>query len=252
VIHIDAKTFESIPLNSHTRELLSSNTEVRVRSFTLSENSLSLCISKEVEEKETEKSLAGAIGIDRNLANLAVGDSRLVTIYDITKAVKIAENSRSIVGSFKRNDARVRHRIASKYGRRRKERVKQLLNIVSKRVVENAKTRNESIVFEDIRSIRGLYSRGNGQGKSLRAKMNSWPFYEIKRQIEYKAAWEGVPVFTLTKGETRGTTTDCPRCGERLQVPVRGDEKHYRQLWCTVCNRWRDRDLIAVLNISRR
>jgi putative transposase len=55
VIHIDAKTFESIPLNSHTRELLSSNTEVRVRSFTLSENSLSLCISKVIEEKEAEK-----------------------------------------------------------------------------------------------------------------------------------------------------------------------------------------------------
>jgi hypothetical protein len=30
--------------------------------------------------------------------------------------------------------------------------------------------------------------------------MNSWPFHEIKRQIEYKAAWEGVPVITLTVG----------------------------------------------------
>lgn len=45
---------------------------------------------------------------------------------------------------------------------------------------------------------------------------------------------------------------DCPRCGERLQVPIQGDEGHYRQLWCEVCERWRDRDLVAVLNISRR
>jgi putative transposase len=82
--------------------------------------------------------------------------------------------------------------------------------------------------------------------------MNSCPFGELKRQVEYKAAWEGVPVITLSRGETRGTTMDCPRCGERLQVPIRGDMEHYRQLWCEVCKRWRDRDVVAVLNISRR
>jgi hypothetical protein len=47
--------------------------------------------------------------------------------------------------------------------------------------------------------------------------MNSWPFFEVKRQVEYKSAWKGVPVITLTKGETRGTTMDCAKCGERLQ-----------------------------------
>ena len=82
--------------------------------------------------------------------------------------------------------------------------------------------------------------------------MNSWPFYEVKRQVEYKAAWEGVPVVTLSRKETRGTTMDCARCGERLQSPVRGDSEHHRQLWCRTCGRWMDRDLVAVLNISRR
>jgi putative transposase len=126
------------------------------------------------------------------------------------------------------------------------------LNLISKKVVQDAKANKQAIVFEDITSINRLYRKGNGQGRSLRFTMNSWPFYEIKRQIEYKAAWEGVQVITLTKGETRGTTMDCPRCGERLQVPIRGDEEHHRQLWCEVCKRWRDRDLCAVLNISRR
>jgi IS605 OrfB family transposase len=32
--------------------------------------------------------------------------------------------------------------------------------------------------------------------------MNSWPFHELKRQVEYKAAWEGVPVVTLSTKET--------------------------------------------------
>jgi transposase len=82
--------------------------------------------------------------------------------------------------------------------------------------------------------------------------MNSWPFHELKRQVEYKAAWEGVPVITLSVKETRGTTMDCPQCGERLQASVRDDSQHYRQLWCQRCGRWEDRDLVAVMNISRR
>jgi putative transposase len=139
-----------------------------------------------------------------------------------------------------------------KYGRRRNERVKQLIHRVTKDIVQNARTKKQVVVFEEIRGIRKLYRRGNGQGTNYRSKMNSWPFYEVKRQIEYKAAWEGVPVIVLSKSETKGTTMDCPRCGERLQWAARGDMEHYRQLWCEVCKRWIDRDLCAVLNISRR
>jgi len=166
--------------------------------------------------------------------------------------VDVAGNTRSIVRSFRRSDARIRERIASKYGRRLSERTRQILNRVSKDIVMEAKSKKEAIVFEEITGIRKLYRRGNGQGRAYRGRMNSWPFYEVKRQIQYKAAWEGMPVICLTRGETKGTTMDCPRCGERLQVPVRGDEEHRRQLWCDGCERWRDRDLCAVLNISRR
>ena len=58
--------------------------------------------------------------------------------------------------------------------------------------------RRQAIAFEDIRGIRKLYRRGNRQGRSFRGRMNSWSFSELKRQVEYKAAWEGVPVITLT------------------------------------------------------
>ncbi len=249
VIHLGAETFESIPLNSHTKALLS-NAALRVRSFTLTEKSLSLCVSKDVAETEQEP--LGTMGIDRNLRNLAAGNAEIVTFYDMAEVVGLGENTRSIISSLKRPDVRIRRKIASKYGKRRAERTRQFLNLVSKRVVSEAKIRKLGIVLEDISGIRKLYRRGNRQGRSFRGKMNSWPFRELRRQIEYKAAWEGVPVIILTKGETRGTTMDCPRCGERLQVPIQSDEEHYRQLWCERCKRWRDRDVVAVLNISSR
>ena len=60
------------------------------------------------------------MGIDRNLRNVTVGNAEQVTYYDVSKVVEIAENTRSIVRSFKRNDVRIRREIAAKYGRRRR------------------------------------------------------------------------------------------------------------------------------------
>jgi len=250
IFHIDAKRRVSIPLNDNTLKVLS-ETGLKIRSFTITNNSLSLSLSKEVSQP-TPSQLKGVVGIDRNLRNMAVGNEDKIVFYDISKAAEIAEATRSIGRSFKRSDLRIKQQIWSKYGARRRERVHQIIHRVSKKIVEEAKASEQAIIFEDITGIRRLYRRGNGQSRNYRSKMNSWPFFEIKRQVEYKAAWEGVPVITLTRGETKGTTMDCPRCGERLQVPIRGDSEHYRQLWCEKCGRWADRDLIAVLNISRR
>jgi putative transposase len=229
VIHLDSERCESIPLNPHTIKILT-NSEITVRSFTLAETSVSLCISKEVHELEPVPD--GPVGVDRNQRNITVGNQNIVTFYDISKTVEIAENTKSITRSLKRKDTRIRNQVQSKYGRRRSDRVKQILHRATKRIVESAKANKQTIVFEEISGIRRLYRRGNSQSRSFRNKMNTWPFREVKRQIEYKAAWEGVPVITLTQSETRGTTMDCPRCGERLQVPVRGDDEHHRQLWC--------------------
>lgn len=106
------RQYFDIPLNSYVRGVLS-DPSLRVRSFTLmASNTMSICISKEVPEIEC----ASINGIDRNLRNLTIGNHESVVQYDLSKAVEVAENTRSIVRSFKRNDVRVRKRIASKYG----------------------------------------------------------------------------------------------------------------------------------------
>ena len=186
--------------------------------------------------------------MDRNLNNLTVGNVDQVTYYDMSRATEIAKTTREIVRSLKRNDTRIRAVVAGKYGERRKNRIRQLLHRVSKEVVDSALKNRQGIAFEDIRGIRRLYRRGNGQGGGHRARMNSWPFQEIKRQVEYKAAWVGVPVITLSEAETRGTSQLCPRCGERLQ----SSRALPRKLWCQQCREMFYCDLVAVLNISRR
>ncbi|MBI2648990.1 MAG: IS200/IS605 family element transposase accessory protein TnpB [Thaumarchaeota archaeon] len=135
---------------------------------------------------------------------------------------------------------------------RRKNRVGHLLNCVTKDIVRRAYESKKAIVVEDIKGIRNLYRKGNGQGTRYRGRMNSWSFFEAQRQVEYKAAWKGVQVIHLTKAETRGTTVDCAKCGERLQSPARDDLEHRRQLWCPRCKRWVDRDVNAVRNQAAR
>ncbi len=235
--------FQFISLTPHTLQVLS-EPNLRIRSFTLSETSLSLCIAKQVSEIECE----GTVGVDRNLRNLTVGNERRAVQYGLSKALKIAETTTRIIGSFKRDDVKVRRRLASKYGRRRRCRTQYLLHNITKQVVTEAFARREAIVLENIEGIRRLYRRGNGQGRIYRRRMNGWSFGEAQRQIEYKARWVGLPVIRLSKSETRGTSVLCPQCGERLQE----DRQLRRKLWCAKCRTMTDRDVVAAVNLSRR
>jgi len=242
-VPIGHRQYFVIRLNSYVKRTLSDNT-LQMHSFTLTSNSLSICYSKEVQPIE----VYSFSGVDRNLRNLTVGNLKNVIQYDLSKAVDIAENTRSIAKSFKRNDHRLCKKMYSKYGKRRRDRITQLLHHVSKAVVQKAKQEKSVIVVEDIRRIRQLYQRGNYQGSFYRGRMNSWSFAEIKRQIEYKAAWEGIPVIQLSVKDTRGTSQLCPRCGKKItQV-----DRRTRQLWCDYCKRWMDRDVVAAMNVGMK
>ncbi len=242
-IPMGRRRYRDIPLTMHTLSVLSES-GLRVRSFTLTASTLSLTFSKEVREIEC----TNTVGVDRNLRNLTCGNEEEVVQYDLSETIRIAKNTRRIIASFKRDDARIRRKIASKYGRRRTARTNQLLHIATKHLVTSAANHGEALVLEDIRGIRRLYQRGNGQGRKRRARMNGWSFSEAQRQIEYKANWAGLPVIQLTIRETRGTSTTCPRCGERLQ----SDSRLERKLWCGKCRWLMDRDVVAAINIARR
>lgn len=183
------------------------------------------------------------MGIDRNLRNVTVGDHKKVIIYDMEDLPKITYRTRKVISSFKRNDRKIMQKIYSKLSNRRTRRVKQFLNRISKDIVQKTKESNSMIILEDIKGIRKLYRKGNGQGNKHRAMMNSWPFYELQRQIQYKSAWEGIPVRFVSPVRT---SILCPICGSRTQE----DRYQHRQLWCSSCKRTMDRDVVASMNIS--
>jgi putative transposase len=237
------RKFESIPLASNTVKVLS-NSLLSVRSFTLTKTTLSLCISKEV----TVVDCAGTIGVDRNMRNLTVGNQGHAIRYDLSNVVRIADRTRRVIRSFKRDDDKIRGRLASKYGRRRYCRTQHILHNTTKQIVAHALEHRLAIVLENIEGIRRLYRKGTGQGPRHRYRMNSWNHGEAQRQLEYKARWVGLPVIRLSRRETRGSSVTCPRCGERLQE----DRRLKRKLWCQNCKCMMDRDVVAAINLSRR
>src|SRR6267143_873891 len=233
----------SIPLTNHTINVIS-QPGVEVRSFTLTQNTLSLSIARDVPTVEC----TSTVGVDRNLRNLTVGNDEETRHYDLSETVHMASTTMRIVASFKRDDARIRKVIASKYGMRRTARTGHLLHTATRTVVETAVQQRQAIVLEDIRDIRCLYRKGNGQTRKYRSRMNGWSFSEAQRQLEYKARWVGLPVIRLSRRETRGSSMTCPRCGERLQ----SDKRLQRKLWCGNCRVVMDRDMVAAVNLARR
>ncbi|HEX5457603.1 MAG TPA: transposase, partial [Candidatus Nitrosotalea sp.] len=232
------RNYIHVLLNRHTVSQLSED-GIESRSFTITSNSLSISVRKNIPETKC----TNVIGIDRNLRNVTIGNKDGVIMYKTNKLLSIKENTGHVLSSFKRFDVRVKRHFQQRLGNRRSRRIQQHLHIISKNIVQKAVESKSMIVLEDLKGIRKLYRKGNGQGKRYRRRLNSWSFYELQRQIQYKALWEGIPVRFV---DPKRTSKLCPVCGDRIQE----DKLHTRKLWCTNCKRSMDRDVVASLNIS--
>jgi putative transposase len=153
--------------------------------------------------------------------------------------MQIKQTYRFVKRRFARNDARVRAAVYAKYGKLQRCRVGWILNNASSSIVKEAGERRLAIVMEDLRGIRKLYRRGNGQGNNYRATLNSWSYYELQRQID-KAKWKGIPVLYVTAW---GTNAKCSMCGSKT-FP-----NEDRTLFCPRCKKTVDRDVNAARNI---
>ncbi|MBI2936881.1 MAG: IS200/IS605 family element transposase accessory protein TnpB [Thaumarchaeota archaeon] len=223
----------------------------KIRSLTITSSLLSFCYSEEVETAPVKT----VYGVDRNEKNLSFGNEGGVVQIDMSKIVRIKQTTREILASFKRNDVRIRRKLARKYWRRSNNRTNQILHATTNFMVETAARNGAALAFEDLKDINKMYRKGKGSGKKgayYRFRLNSWPHWKARQMVEYKATWKGVPIISLTKSETRGSSSTCSTCGEKLRKPVKSDVEHTRMLWSETCRKWIDRDVNAVLNLSER
>jgi len=226
-----------VTLNDHTVEILRGND---TRSVTLTASTISICYSKAAG---VEMETTGLMGIDSNLDNITLADSGgSVLSFDLSEATRIKSAYREVKSHLRRNDARINRKVSGKYGALQTNKVGQILNRTSRAVVDRACRAKLGIVMEDLKGIRRRYRKGNGQRRNYRHRLNSWSYYELQRQITYKARWEGIPVYYVA---ARGTSSRCSICGGRTSKSPNG----HRLLFCQSCRTTFDRDENAAKNI---
>jgi putative transposase len=232
------KQFIYVPLNKYTLKVLS-EPNLKLGSITLTASTVSISFSKETAEIDP----CGYVGIDRNLNNVTTASSNgEVVAYDLSKATRVKATYREVKSHFKRNDVRIRRKLFGKYGNKQRNKVSQVLHHASKDIVKRAKENHFGIAMENLKGIRKLYRKGNGQGKYYRSRLNSWSFYELQRQIEYKAKGEGISVVYV---QARNTSKKCSICGLDL-IP-----EENRVLKCLL-HGIVDRDVNAARNVLAR
>jgi putative transposase len=180
----------------------------------------------------------GAVGVDLGitaLATLSTGETfsgpkalrtLLARLRQLSRAV-----SRKVKGS--RNRARAKLKLAKLHGRIaniRRDSLHQLSTSITRRF--------HTIGIEDL-NVKGML--GN---RHLARAIADMGFYELRRQLGYKAAWRGGQVVLVDRWYPSSKLCSC--CGYRLEA-LGLDVRHWT---CPGCGASNDRDVNAAINLK--
>ncbi len=230
------REFVKISLNKYTLNILS-EPNLKFGNATISSDTISISFSKDIDQKKPH----GYMGIDTNLANATSIDERgKTTVVDMSSIISRKIKYRDIISHFTRHDVRIQKRLKSKYGQKQKNYEDTYLHQKSKEIISMEK----QIFVENLKGMRNLYKRGNGQGVRFRFKMNSWTRFKWQKMLDYKSQWQnGFPVIFVNPS---GTSSKCSICEAKMIL------EENRMLYCSRCGLHIDRDVNAARNILAR
>lgn len=202
-------------------------------------------------ENSTSLSLNDGIGIDLGIKDLAICSDN--TIYkNINKSQKVKKIEkrkrrlqRSISRRYEKNKKGGSYCKTSNIIKREKELLKlnhRLTNIrqnhLHQTTTEIVKTKPSYIVLEDL-NVKGMM-----KNKHLSKAVQQQCFGEFRRQIEYKSAWNNIPVIIADRFFPSSKLCSC--CGN-----IKKDLKLSDRIYKCECGNVIDRDYQASLNLKR-
>ncbi|HXQ94761.1 MAG TPA: transposase [Thermoplasmata archaeon] len=230
--------------------------DVRVKQLHVSEQGVVLYLEKSVPEPFEPAALLALDSNESSLDGVTVTPVQTRAAHVPFPDVRVVQarhsKRRRDLQRRKARDRRVARKLLGKEGRREHHRIESRLHILSKRLVQGAVRAHAAIALEDLARLPRprRWSRTAGgpfpmrSGPRLRRRLSSWPRRELHRQIEYKAAERGVPIYWVNPFRT---STTCPRCGvfngPRSRVGTVFD--------CASCHWSLDRQLNAGANIAQ-
>jgi len=192
----------------------------------------------------------GGIGIDLGLKDLAVcSDGHTYKNINKTNKVKKIEKrkrrlQRSISRKYNMNKEGVRYKKTSNIVKGEKELLKVIKRLTNIRhnhlhqiTSEIVKRKPSFICIEDL-NVSGMM-----KNKHLSKAIQQQGFYEFRRQIEYKSAWNNIPVIIADRFFPSSKLCSC--CGE-----IKKDLKLSDRIYKCDCGNIIDRDYQASLNLK--
>jgi len=216
--------------------------DVKINFVTLSESAGEWFISFQVEQETDEPvpAMGEPLGVDVGIKSLAVcsdgkefPNDKVLKTYEKKLARLQRELSRREKGSS--NRTKTKAKIAKLHQKIANKRAHNLHN-VSKYVTEHK--RPSVVVIEDL-NVKGMVKNHN-----LAKAVSDASMSELHRQIEYKAAWNGIEVLKADRWFASSKT--CSSCGcinSELTLAMR----IYK---CPDCGAEMDRDLNAAMNLA--
>ena len=191
------------------------------------------------------------IGIDLGLKDLAIcSDGNIYENINKTTKVKRLEKKkrrlqRSISRKYNMNKEGERYKKTSNIVKREKELLKlskRLTNIrhnhLHQTTSEIIKRKPSFICIEDL-NVSGMM-----KNKHLSKAVQQQGFYEFRRQVKYKSAWNNIPVIIADRFFPSSKLCSC--CGE-----IKKDLKLSDRIYQCECGNIIDRDYQASLNLKR-
>ena len=208
-------------------------------------------VSVEVDNNTNSPPISEGIGIDLGLKDLAVcSDGNTYKNINKTNKVKKIEKrnrrlQRSISRKYNMNKEGERYKKTSNIIKREKELLKVIKRLTNIRhnhlhqiTSEIVKRKPSFICIEDL-NVSGMM-----KNKHLSKAIQQQGFYEFRRQIEYKAKWNNIPVILADRFFPSSKLCSC--CGE-IKKDLRLSDRIYR---CD-CGNIIDRDFQASLNLKQ-
>ena len=208
-------------------------------------------VSVEVDNNTNSPPISEGIGIDLGLKDLAVcSDGNTYKNINKTNKVKKIEKrkrrlQRSISRKYNMNKRGVRYKKTSNIVKRENELLK-----LNKRLTNIRRNHLHQITSEIVKRkpsficIEDLNVSGMMKNKHLSKAIQQQGFYEFRRQIEYKSAWNNIPVIIADRFFPSSKLCSC--CGV-----IKKDLKLSDRIYRCDCGNIIDRDFQASLNLKQ-
>ncbi|TBW06309.1 transposase [Azotobacter chroococcum subsp. isscasi] len=204
-------------------------------------------------EVEIPVSQGGAVGIDLGIARFAtLSDGTFYAPLNsfkrheaaLRKAQQAMSRKTKFSSNWKQAKARVQ-RIHARIGNARRDYLHKTSTAISQ---------NHALVFVEDLQVRNLSRSAAGTtetpGKQVRAKSGlnrailDQGWFEFRRQLDYKLAWNGGHLVAVPP---RNTSRTCPACGH-----VSADNRRTQERFaCVECGFEENADLVGAINVLR-